>query len=230
MKKDLKQRPSAEELLKHPWIIDTPETKIDDELAKESLENLSSYSRHNKFQQGVVNYLTYTTSQKEEMRKLSEIFKVIDTNNDGKLDIEEITKYMKKVMGTCNFQEIKEIFDKIDTDQSGYIDYSEFLAATINKKKLLRKEELKQAFSHIDKDGSGDISKAELHKAFKTKGTLRTDQEWQEILNQIDLDGNEEINFEEFVATMEKVIHPEITPQAVPKVVKEEKQPEINNE
>jgi len=158
-------------LLGHSWIIDTPQTEINQKLIKESLENLNNYSNHNKFQQGVVNFLTYTSVEKEEMNKLTEIFKSIDVNNDGKLSIEEISKYIKKVMGSCNSDEINEICDKIDMNKSGYIDYSEFLSATINKKKLLRKKELKQAFQHIDRDGSGDISKRELRKAFQTKGT-----------------------------------------------------------
>lgn len=158
-------------MLGHSWIIDTPQTEINQKLIKESLENLNNYSNHNKFQQGVVNFLTYTSVEKEEMNKLTEIFKSIDVNNDGKLSIEEISKYIKKVMGSCNSDEINEICDKIDMNKSGYIDYSEFLSATINKKKLLRKKELKQAFQHIDRDGSGDISKRELRKAFQTKGT-----------------------------------------------------------
>lgn len=169
--KDLKVRHSAEELLEHPWIIDTPKNEIEEDLAKSCLDNLSSYSHHNKFQQGVVHFLTYTSMQKEEINKLTEIFKEIDTNNDGKLSIEEITKYYKRVMGSCNAQEIQDIYDKIDTDKSGYIDYSEFLSASINKKTLLRKNQLKKAFQHIDRDGSGDISKRELRKAFQTKGT-----------------------------------------------------------
>lgn len=63
--------------------------------------------------------MTYTAAQKEEISKLSEIFKAIDTNNDGKLSADEITKYIKKVMGGCNVQEIAELYDRIDTDKSG---------------------------------------------------------------------------------------------------------------
>ena len=70
---------------------------------------------------------------------MSEIFKAIDANNDGRISIDEITKYIKQVMGSSNFDEIIEIYDKIDTNKSGFIDYSEFLSATINKKMLLRK-------------------------------------------------------------------------------------------
>jgi len=137
--KDNKSRPSAEELLEHVWIVDTPKSEIDENLVKESLSNLSDYANHNKFQQGVVNFLTYTWVQKEEINKLSEIFKAIDANNDGRISIDEITKYIKQVMGSSNFDEIIEIYDKIDTNKSGFIDYSEFLSATINKKMLLRK-------------------------------------------------------------------------------------------
>ena len=171
LRKEAKKRSSAEDLLNHPWIVDTPQNKIDEELAKETMENLEKYSISNKFQQGVVNYLTYTAIHKEEMDRLTEIFRTIDSNNDGRLSREEITKYIKQIMGAWSTQDIKKIYDKIDTDNSGYIDYSEFLAAAINKKILLRKKELKQAFHHIDRDGSGDISIKELRKAFQLKGT-----------------------------------------------------------
>jgi calcium-dependent protein kinase len=166
-----KNRPSAEDLLSHEWIVDTPTNEIEDDCIKESLANLENYAYNNKFQQGIVNFLTYTHSEKAEITKLSEIFKQIDSNNDGKLSVDEISKYIKKVMGACNYQQIMQIFDKIDTDKSGYVDYSEFLSAAINKKNLLRKNELKAAFKHIDRDGSGDISKKELRKAFQTRGT-----------------------------------------------------------
>jgi calcium-dependent protein kinase len=153
--KDMKKRPSAEDLLKHQWIVDTPKTDIAEEDILASLNNLNVYSQHNKFQQGVVHFLTYTWAQKEEVNKLSEIFKDIDSNNDGRLTIEEIATYIKKIMGTVNYHEIKDIFAKIDIDKSGYVDYSEFLSATIDKKALLRRDELKQIFASIDYDHSG---------------------------------------------------------------------------
>ena len=171
LSKDYRTRLSAEKLLKHPWIVDTPKTKIEEELIESSLKNLGNYSLQNKFQQGIVHFLTYTTSQKEEVNKLSNIFKIIDTNNDGKISIEEISTYIKKIMGSWNIEEINEIYEKIDTDKSGYIDYSEFLSATVNKQALLRKAKLKQAFQYLDRDGSGDINRKELRKVFWTKGT-----------------------------------------------------------
>lgn len=45
-------------------------------------------------------------------------------------------------------------------------------------------------------------------------------REWEEILSEIDKDGNDEINFEEFLTAMEKVIHPEITPNTLTKAIK----------
>ena len=168
---DQKKRPSAEKLLDEKWITKSPSSQIDEEVVISSLNNLSDYARHNKFQQGVVHFLTYKCAEKDEIIKLTKVFEEIDENNDGKLNVEEIGKYIKKVMGTINYTEIKEIFDQIDVDKSGYIDYSEFLSATINKKTLLRKNELMTIFDQIDKDGSGNISKNELRKAFQTKGT-----------------------------------------------------------
>lgn len=96
-----KQRPSAEELLDHIWIVDTPVIDVEQEIIQESLNNLQNFSFHNKFQQGIVNFLTYTTSERDEIKKLSEIFKQIDLNNDGKISKDEMSLYIKKIMGTC---------------------------------------------------------------------------------------------------------------------------------
>lgn len=147
---DYKQRPTAEELLDHYWIVDTPENDIEENLVKQSLANLSKYSLNNKFQQGVVNYLTFTTDHKEEMNRLTEMFKTIDTNGDGKLDVDEIIKYIRLVRGSWNVSEIREVYRRIDTDKSGYIDYTEFLSATISKSNLLKKKDLKMVSAFHD--------------------------------------------------------------------------------
>lgn len=165
------KRKTAEELLKHEWILKTPSIEIDEDVIKSSLENLQYYAQHNKLQQGVVHFLTYKCAQRDEVNKLSEIFKQIDSNGDGKLTVEEIAQYIKKVMGSVDYSQIGEIFTELDIDKSGYIDYSEFLSATINKKTLLRQKELMAMFNQLDSDGSGNISKKELRKAFQTKGT-----------------------------------------------------------
>lgn len=168
---DPKKRKTAEQLLKHVWITKTPSIEIDKDVIKESLSNLNTYAQHNKLQQGVVHFLTYKCAQRDEVNKLSEIFKQIDSNGDGKLTVEEIAAYIKKVMGSVDYAEVKEVFKDLDIDKSGYIDYSEFLSATINKKTLLRQNELMSIFNQLDSDGSGNISKKELRKAFQTKGT-----------------------------------------------------------
>eukprot|EP00344_Euplotes_crassus_P009863 CAMPEP_0197000912 /NCGR_PEP_ID=MMETSP1380-20130617/5734_1 /TAXON_ID=5936 /ORGANISM="Euplotes crassus, Strain CT5" /LENGTH=438 /DNA_ID=CAMNT_0042418375 /DNA_START=267 /DNA_END=1584 /DNA_ORIENTATION=+ len=216
---DPKKRESASELLEHKWITKTPTIEVDENVIKDSLNNLQLYAQHNKLQQGVVHFLTYKCAQRDEVNKLSEIFKQIDKNNDGKLTDKEIAEYIKKIMGSVNYAEVQEIFQLLDIDKSGYIDYSEFLSATINKKNLIRKQELINMFTQLDSDGSGNISKKELRKAFQTKGTNKTEEEWESILQEIDKDGNEEINFEEFIQAMDTVVNPETThPKAIAEV------------
>mmetsp|Transcript_542 Transcript_542/g.477 ORF Transcript_542/g.477 Transcript_542/m.477 type:complete len:192 (+) Transcript_542:95-670(+) len=57
---DQKKRPSCEKLIEHCWITKTPTIEVDETVAKECMKNLNNYSHHNKFQQGVVHFLTYT--------------------------------------------------------------------------------------------------------------------------------------------------------------------------
>lgn len=92
-----------------------------------------------------------------------DVFKSLDTNNDGKLSKDELITGYKKHLSQIDAEiEVQKIMTVADSDGSGYIDFTEFVTATIDKKNLLSKERIETAFKLFDKDGSGSISVDEL--------------------------------------------------------------------
>ena len=65
-------------------------------------------------------------------------------------------------------------------------------------------EEFKEAFSLFDKDGDGTITVEELGTVMRSLGLLPTEAEVIEIIKEIDTDGNGVIDFNEFLALMER--------------------------
>ncbi len=130
------------------------------------------------------------------------IFKAMDTNNDGMLDMDEIKAGYETHFGTTiDDEEIERMFKEIDTDGNGTIDYSEFLMATMNETQLLSQEKLKAAFKMFDKDGSGTISKDEIKESL---GQL-DEQLVEEIIKEVDENNDGEISYEEFEKMMQKM-------------------------
>lgn len=71
---------------------------------------------------------------KTDLIEISQAFKALDTNNDGKLSIKELEEGYRKYFGSLiSNSEIKLIMKRVDADGSKYIDYSEWIVATIDK-------------------------------------------------------------------------------------------------
>jgi len=65
-------------------------------------------------------------------------------------------------------------------------------------------EEFREAFALFDKDGDGSITTKELGTVMRSLGQNPTEAELQDMINEVDADGSGTIDFNEFLAMMEK--------------------------
>ena len=196
---DPKARPSAAECLQDAWLqtYAAPLTLTSQQILL-SLNNLKSFNSEQKLRQAFLTFITSQMMTKELDKTLSEAFRSIDKNGDGRLSREELLDAYKQLMPVEEaISTVETIMANVDVNQSGYIDYSEFILASANYSKLLSKDNLEIAFRAFDKDNSGKISADEL-KAMLDANSEVSEEVWKALIAEADQNGDGEIEFREF--------------------------------
>ena len=201
------ERPTAGDMLKHPWLVELATTTIDDGAALSALGNLKSFKTESTMKQATFAFIASQLMSKNERDGLAKVFKAFDKNGDGKLSMEEVKEgYLEHYGKIMSDEEVENMFKAVDTDNSGFIDYSEFVVAAMNENQLTTNEKLAAAFKMFDKDGSGIISPDEIKEVLSFGGTNQMSKSTLEmIVKEVDENGDGEISFEEFVEMMKKV-------------------------
>lgn len=198
--RDPKRRLTAHEVLCHPWAqVDgiAPDKPLDSAV----LSRLKQFSAMNKLKKMALRVIAESLSG-EEIAGLKEMFKMIDADNSGQITFEELKAGLKRVGANLNESEIYDLMQAADVDNSGTIDYGEFIAATLHLNKVEREDHLFAAFSYFDKDGSGYITQDELEQACEEFGI--EDVRLEEMIQEVDQDNDGRIDYNEFVAMMQK--------------------------
>ena len=200
---DKNKRISAVEALKHPFFANIDLNNIYHEKIdlKEVLSSLKYFSKHSKFYQVVLAFLSHNYAEKTQLDKLKKIFYKIDTNLDGKLSKEELMNAYKLSGIKIKKSQLDKIINSMDFDNNGYIEYEEFIRATIPKENLFTDVNLKTAFDMFDLDKNGSISLSEIKEVLGIKKN-DDDKVIEELMNEVQRTGNQEINFQQFKESM----------------------------
>ena len=192
------KRLTAEQVLNETWVKDNA-PNAGKALLPMKIDGFKNYSNSNKLRKAVLTYIASRLSE-EEIKKIKAIFETIDTDNDGKLSLEELKKAVSLTDG-MKIESIEQLFKSIDTDNSGNIEYTEFISASIEKNIYLNEEKLKEAFKLFDVDGSGKISRAEIEKVLHME---KQSKEIDAIMAKHDINKDGEIDFQEFLTMMKE--------------------------
>ena len=201
---DRNERISAINALKHPFFkneINPHNLFCEDINSKNILFSIQNFSKHNKFYQVVLAFLSHNFAEKIYLDKLKKVFFKMDLNFDGKISKEELYYAYKNEGINIDNDELDKIIESIDFDNNGYIEYEEFIRTTIPRESLFTNSNLKAAFDFFDLDKNGFISFKEVQEVLG----LREDVDINvinELKREIEKNGDEDISFEEFKAIM----------------------------
>ncbi len=198
-------RITAQEALEHGWFKKVLDDDFSSRKLSSAFKGLKEFKAREKMQQAALGYIISQLATKDDTDELDDAFKRLDTNHDGKLDLDELLEGCNEVFPEMDEEEIRELFEKADADGSGEIDYSEWIAATINKKNILTDDNLRNAFEAFDENGDGSITTDEL-KHFLGQGRNINEEVWEEIIAEADDNSDGVIDFEEFKTMMQKFL------------------------
>jgi calcium-dependent protein kinase len=202
---DPEHRLSAEEGIRHPWIVGSHarEEDLNEEIALDALGNIRNFSAREKLRVATMAYIVHFVYASKDVSNLYKMFKIFDKNSDGKLTLKEFkTGYEKYYGNVLKDYELKNIFEEIDQNGDGFIEYEEFLRATINQKQMMAEQNLKMAFDQFDENGDNKLSFDEI------KLLLGGDDD-EYVLNLIkkyDMDNDGCVSFSEYVCMMNEII------------------------
>ena len=134
-------------------------------------------------------------SNDNEILKLKKAFEIIDKDNSGEIEYEEIPKIFEELGIQASEQELKNIFNSLDFHCDGKVNYSEFLAGTISSLKIYKDDKLFSAFKYFDINDEGYITCDSIITALKENNVAVDEMGLNDYFNKRKL---KKINFELF--------------------------------
>ncbi|GKV06033.1 hypothetical protein SLEP1_g17969 [Rubroshorea leprosula] len=200
LESDPKLRLTAQQVLEHPWLQNAkkaPNVPLGDVVKS----RLKQFSMMNRFKRKALRVIAEFLSI-EEVEDIKEMFKKMDTDNDGVVSIEELKAGLKNFGSQLVESEAQMLIEAVDANGKGKLDYGEFVAVSLHLQRMANDEHLRKAFSYFDKDGNGYIEPDELREALMEDGADDCTDVANDIFQEVDTDKDGRISYDEFAAMM----------------------------
>ncbi|KAI9085111.1 hypothetical protein K1719_032927 [Acacia pycnantha] len=197
---DPKLRLTAKQVLEHPWLQNAkkaPNVPLGDVVKS----RLKQFSMMNRFKRKALRVIADFLST-EEVEDIKDMFKKMDSDNDGIVSIEELKAGFRNFGSQLAESEVQMLIEAVDTNGKGRLDYEEFVAVSLHLKRMANDEHIRKAFSYFDKDGNGYIEPDELRDALMEDGENDCTDVANDIFQEVDIDKDGRISYDEFVAMM----------------------------
>ncbi|KAK8941227.1 Calcium and calcium/calmodulin-dependent serine/threonine-protein kinase [Platanthera zijinensis] len=217
------KRPTAEDLLKHPWVIgDCAKQELMD---AEVVTRLQSFNARRKFRAAAIASVwsskVFLRTKKlrsllgphdltpDELENLRMHFKRICSDRDN-ATLVEFEQVLKAINMDSLIPFASRVFDIFDNNRDGTVDMREILCGLSSLKNSRGDHALRLCFQMYDADRSGCISREELASMLRAlpEDCLPPDitepGKLDEIFDQMDANNDGKVSFEEFKAAMQR--------------------------
>ena len=151
--KDPDKRPSASDIMDHPWIKKHYKKRDSHLINRDTLGTLKEFAKKNALQKEIYYFLAKIHNEKE-LLQLKQLFNDFDTDNSGNLSMVEIRKGFKHLGIEIDEKELEDIWEGLDFHKDGEVNYTEFLAAMISTYKFTKEENLWIVFNYLKENNS----------------------------------------------------------------------------
>ena len=139
------------------------------------------------------------------LEDLKEAFRVIDTDNNGLINLKELGTAMRAFGFELNDIELQDLMKEYDKDGNNSLDLSEFIDL-MNKKREEQKEEKDhfETFQLLDINDDGYLSIKNLKLLFENIGLDVDDEMLDGFFQYADKDNDKKLNLGEFMNFMKE--------------------------
>ncbi|PKU67615.1 Calcium and calcium/calmodulin-dependent serine/threonine-protein kinase [Dendrobium catenatum] len=217
------RRPTADDLLKHPWVIgDCAKQELID---AEVVSRLQSFNARRKFRAAAIasvwsskvflrtkklrSLLGYHDLTPDELENLRMHFKRICSNGDN-ATLEEFEQVLKAINMESLIPLAARVFDIFDNNRDGTVDMREILCGLSSLRNSRGDHALRLCFQMYDADRSGCISREELASMLRAlpedclPADITEPGKLDDIFDQMDANSDGKVSFEEFKAAMQR--------------------------
>ena len=198
---NINKRIKASEALRHPFFTETfnPNkalTENKDLSVFNTLINIKPYP--SKFHEAITVFLCANYINKDEEKRLREVFRYIDKEGKNFLTKKSIDNRLKENGYLVPNEKLDHIFKCLDNDSNGTIEYQEFLTGVCDKESLFSNSNLKSAFDCIDEEFKGFLTANDIKK-FIFQQNVVSDKLLRNYLNQFGMSITDKLTFDDFV-------------------------------
>ncbi|KAM7500190.1 hypothetical protein LguiA_024604 [Lonicera macranthoides] len=197
---DPKLRLTAQAVLDHPWIQNAKKAP-NVSLGETVKARLKQFSVMNKLKKRALRVIAEHLSA-EEVAGIKEGFQLMDINNKGKINIDELRAGLSKLGHQIPDADLQILMDAGDVDRDGHLNYGEYVAISVHLRKMGNDDHLREAFAFFDNNKSGYIEIEELREALADDVDTNNEEVINAIIHDVDTDKDGRISYEEFEAMM----------------------------
>ncbi|KAF5446401.1 hypothetical protein F2P56_032032 [Juglans regia] len=220
---DPHRRPSAQELLDHPWVVG--DLAKQDQMDAEIVSRLQSFNARRKLRAAAIASLWTSTFffrtkklrsllgshdlSREEIENLRLHFTKICAKGDN-ATLSEFEKVLKAMKMSSLVPLAPRIFDLFDNNRDGTVDMREILCGLSSLRNSQGDDALRLCFQMYDTDRSGCITKEEVASMLRAlpddclPGDITEPGKLDEIFDLMDANSDGRVTFEEFKAAMQR--------------------------
>lgn len=197
---DPRLRLTAQQVLDHPWLTNAKKAP-NVNLGETVRARLQQFSVMNKLKKRALKVIAEHLPV-EEAAAIKKGFQVMDTNNRGKIDIDELRAGLQKLGHQVAESDLHILMEVGDVDKDGYLDCGEFVAISVHLKRMSSDDHLHKAFDFFDQNQSGYIEIDELRDALADDIETENEDVINAIIRDVDTDKDGRISYDEFAAMM----------------------------
>ena len=195
LKKNIDDRISTSDALKHPWILKFNAKNDSNLLNTDTVGTLLDFANKSALQKEIY-YFIAKVSKENDIVKIKQFFNSLDSTNSGTLTLEKIETAFNKIGIKISENDLKLIWEGLDFHKDGCVNYSEFVAAMISSYNFEKEEKLWSVFNLFkeNKKNKNYITFESMNQAVKALNLNIDENEMRKCFNKFD----QELNFEDF--------------------------------